>query len=201
MVDVTPVQNFLLEVIPAVVMVGVAALGIAWLPKVFRHLRETLSYGLENGHGLGFVFLSESERVEARRDDEYDEWRYQRDEAELRRMDDDSARRQCGLPEFQDTVPSQMQPRYRPATAEEQASWDRINAQFDAQEAADAAFFGAMTPHEKYLAKATPEDLARDAELEAEAAAEDERIARKYGQGGTHQSEIKVPKLGSGWGA
>lgn len=190
MVDVTPVQNFLLEVIPAVVTVGVAALGIAWLPKAFKHLRETLNYGLEIGHGSNFDFLSPDEQDQIRRD-----------ETELRRMDDDSARRQCGLPEFQDTLPDQMEPRYRPATAEEQASWDRINAQFDAQEAADAAFFGAMTPHEKYLAKATPEDLARDAELEAEIAAEDERIARKYGLGGSHQGEIKVPKLGSGWGA
>jgi hypothetical protein len=190
MVDVTPVQNFLLEVIPAIVTVGVAVLGIAWLPKAFRHLRETLNCGLETGHGLNFDFLSPDEQD-----------RIRRDEAELRRMDDDGARHQCGLEEFQDTVPSQLEPRYRPATAEELESWTEINARLDAQEAADAAFFGAMTPYEKYLAKATPEDLARDAEIEAEIAAEDERIARKYGLGGTHQGEVKVPTLGSGWGA
>ena len=245
MVDVTPVQEMLFEVIPPIAALGLSVLSIAWLLQTFRQMREAMNYGIANGHGAGFAFLSQADQEDMRRgDEEYERW-YERKFGDLnqaghdafhpeptdneklhwsedqwaayiadQREDDDSARRQCRLEEFQDTVPDPAQ-----AAAEaffgKEPDWngsnvlsgaaDPADAEFAAfkaqQEAEEKARFDAMTPYQKYLAKATPEDLARDAELEAEIAAEDERIARKYGLGGTHQGEIKAPKLGSGWGA
>lgn len=195
MVDVTVVQEFMLEVIPAVATVGVAVLGIKWLVQALKMMREQVGYTDDQYHAHRSANEASAEQA--------DPW------SGYTALDDARDRAAAGLgvnenwaesAEIQSGA-SGLTPVYRPATPEEAASWAEINAKFDAQEAADAAFFGAMTPYEKYLAKATPEDLARDAELEAEIAAEDERIARKYGLGGTHQGEVKVPKLGSGWGA
>lgn len=221
MVDVTPVQSFLLEVIPPVAAVGVAVLMLAVLGKTFKWVRAAGIDGVEGavfkGRGPdGVVFYTDRDGEIIWEEKDLNQAGYDAfhpeptDNQKLhwsedqwatyiadQREDDDSARRQCGLEEFQDTVPNPA----GQSDAQRRAMFARIHEAEAGMAAQIAQEDAAMTPHEKYLAKATPEDLARDAELEAEIAAEDERIARKYGLGGTHQGEVKVPKLGSGWGA
>ncbi|MEO8023867.1 hypothetical protein [Polaromonas sp.] len=192
MVDVAVVQQFLLDVIPAVATVGVACLGIKWAIETLRFIREQI--GIDGVEGAVNKYVSEDGRtVYLDRDGEniYETDAVAPDWEGYTAADDARDRAAAGLQpnpnwtqsaEIQNAMISQdTAPVYRPATSEEAAVWADINARFDAQEAADAAFFGAMTPYEKYLAKASPEDLARDAELEAESAAEDARIAAKYG--------------------
>lgn len=171
MVDVTAVKALIVDALPAVVEVGLAALMILLAVRSFGWVRSALGESRSSVRGVG----DSGQSLEA----DFAAWE-QSDEAVALRAEvgDDLSKIHWTDAQWRAYI---SEPETPSVSVNPGAKWE--------------AALAAMSPAER-----AEYDL-EEARINAETAADEAAIEAKYGVGRSHEGRIDIPKLGSGWGA